>query len=73
MTDLGPFTLDERREAINQAIPSKRDREILYMRLLDGYCYKEIAAEMHISVRQVGNILAKGCAKVGRYLETHCR
>ncbi len=73
MTDLGPFTLDERREAINQVIPSKRDREILCTRLLDGYCYKEIASEAHISVRQAGNILAKGCSRVGKYLKRNCR
>lgn len=69
MTDLSGFTLDQRREAIHQVIDSKRDRMILEMRLLDGCCYQEIADAAHLEVRQIGNILSKGSAKVGDYLK----
>lgn len=69
MRDLSDYTRDERREAINQVIISKRDRRVLELRLLDGLSYKEIGDDVCLEVRQVGNILNRGCAKVGDYLE----
>ena len=71
MTDLSHYTRDQRREAIDQVIVSKRDRLILSLRLLDGCCYQEIADEVHLSVRQVGNIISKGSARIGDYLIKH--
>ena len=71
MRNLDSYTRDERREAINQVIISKRDRQILELRLLDGLSYSEISAYpgVCLEIRQIGNILNRGCAKVGDYLE----
>ena len=69
MTDLRSYTREERREAINQVIISARDRRVLELRLLDGMTYKEIGADVCLEVRQVGNILNRGCALVGDYLD----
>lgn len=69
MRSLDAFTRDERRQAIDQVIISKRDRRILELRLLDGMSYKEIGEDVHLEIRQVGNILNRGCAKVGDYLD----
>ena len=71
MRNLDSYTRDERREAINQVIISKRDRQILELRLLDGMTYSEISAYpgVCLEVRQIGKILNKGCAIVGDYLD----
>lgn len=71
MRDLSRYTRDERREAINQVIISRRDRRILELRLLDGLSYGEISAdpEVRLEVRQIGTILHRGCAAVGDYLD----
>ena len=69
MRILDTFTREERRQAIDQVIISKRDRRVLELRLLDGMSYKEIAVDVCLEIRQVGNILNRGCAKVGDYLD----
>lgn len=71
LRNLDGYTRDERREAINQVIISKRDRTILELRLLDGLTYSEISLEpgVCLEVRQIGKILNRGCAIVGDYLE----
>ena len=69
MRNLDGYTIDERRVAINQVIINKRDRRVLELRLLDGMSYKEIGEDVHLEIRQVGNILNKGCAAVGDYLD----
>lgn len=69
MRSLDTFTREERRQAIDQVIISKRDRRVLELRLLDGMSYKEIAVDVCLEIRQVGNILNRGCAKVGDYLD----
>ena len=71
MRNLDTYTRDERRDAINQVIISKRDRRVLELRLLDGMSYKEIGLDVCLEVRQVGKILNRGCDRVGDYLE--CR
>lgn len=73
MTDLRSYTREERREAINQVIINARDRRVLELRLLDGMTYKEIGADVCLEVRQVGNILNRGCALVGDYLKRRKR
>lgn len=70
MTNLKSYTIDQRREAINQVIPNKRDREILSMRLIDGMSYQEIGDKAHLSVRRIGVILSNGSAVIGDYLES---
>ena len=69
MRSLDTFTREERRQAIDQVIISKRDRRVLELRLLDGMSYKEIAVDVCLEIRQVGNILSRGCEKVGDYLD----
>ena len=69
MRNLSEYTRSERREAIEQVIISKRDRKVMELRLLDGLTYQEIGNEVFLEVRQVGNILNRGCALVGDYLE----
>ena len=68
MTDLSDYTISQRKEAISQVIPSKRDRKILSMRFIDGHTYQEIADVVHLSPKRVGTILRKGSAKMGAYL-----
>jgi len=69
MRSLDTYTREERRQAIDQVIISKRDRRVLELRLLDGMSYKEIAVDVCLEIRQVGNILNRGCTKVGDYLD----
>lgn len=71
MRNLSNYTRDERREAIEQVIISKRDRRILELRLLDGMTYAEISADPQVclEVRQIGKVLNKGCAMIGDYLD----
>lgn len=69
MRNLDTYTISERREAISQVIINKRDRRVLELRLLDGMSYKEIAVDVCLEIRQVGNILNRGCEKVGEYLD----
>ena len=73
MTNLDAYTRDERRDAINQVIINSRDRRVLELRLLDGLTYKEIGADVCLEVRQVGNILNRGCTLVGDYLDSKRR
>ena len=70
MTNLRQYTIDQRREAINQVVANKRDREILFMRLIDGMSYQEISDEVHVSVRRIGKILNVNCAVIGDYLDS---
>ena len=51
------YTNSEIANAINEYIHSKRDREILYLRLVDGLTYEQIAEYKEMSVRQVKNIV----------------
>ena len=72
MTNLDAYTIDQRREAINQVIINKRDRKILELRFLDGMSYKEIGVdpEVRLEVRRVGVILNCGSAKIDAYLKS---
>ena len=53
------YTNSQIRELINEYIHSKRDREILCMRLIDGMCYELLAEEFQMSVRQIKTIVYK--------------
>ena len=53
------YTNSQIRAIIEEHIHSKRDREILCMRLIDGLCYDQIAAEYGMSARQIKNIVYK--------------
>ncbi len=44
---------------INEYIHSKRDREILKRRFIDGICYEPLAEEFELSERQIKNIVYK--------------
>ena len=44
---------------ISEYIHSKRDRDILRLRFIDGLTYEQIAEKIDISVRQTKNIIYK--------------
>ena len=52
------------REIVNDIIHSKRDREVLLLRWIDGFTYEQIAECCDLSVRQVKNIVYKAQDKV---------
>lgn len=48
---------DEITYLIGQFIFSRRDRELIYDRLIDGMTYDELSVKYHTSVRQIKNIV----------------
>lgn len=58
------YTNSQIRELINEYIHSKRDRDILCMRLIDGICFEPLAEEFQMSVRQIKTIVYKGEKKL---------
>lgn len=70
MTDLRHYTVPDLEEAIRAVPVSERDRLVLRLRLLEHMTYQEISDHdgVYVGVRQAGNILSIGCAKVGDYL-----
>lgn len=70
MVDLRDYTLPELEEAIAAVNLSERDKLGLRLRLVEHLSYKEIsdAPGVFVGIRQVGNILSRGCACVGDYL-----
>ena len=50
---------DEILYLINQFIFSRRDREMLADRLLDGMTYEQLSEKYYISVRHIKNIIHK--------------
>ena len=44
---------------INQFVFSRRDREMISDRLLDGMTYEQLAEKYYMSVRQIKNIVHK--------------
>ncbi len=56
MTDL---SRDEIVWLIQQFVFSKRDRTIIYERLIDGLTFDQLSAKHNLSVRQVKNIVRK--------------
>ena len=53
---------------IDEWIFSKRDRQILKRRLLDGIYYEPLAEEFNLSVRQIKNIVYKCEDKIFRHI-----
>lgn len=53
---------------IDEWIFSRRDREILKMRLLDGMTYADISDECGLSIRQVKNIVYKSEDRLFRHI-----
>ena len=70
MRNINAYTNDEKREAINQVISSKRDRYILLQRMVDGVLIKEIAYDpsVYLSERQVYRILKRHKPKLLVYM-----
>ena len=56
----------ELEKLIDEWIHSKRDREILKRRLIDGIIYEDLAEEFDMSVRQIKNIVYKSEQKIFR-------
>jgi hypothetical protein len=55
-------------KVIDEYIHSKRDRDIMKRRLIDGICFEPLADEFDMSVRQIKNIVYKLEKKVFRHL-----
>ena len=53
---------------INQWIFSKRDREILVDRLLDGLTFERLAEKHNLSVQQVKTIVYKSMNKLEKHI-----
>lgn len=53
------YTNSQIRELIDEYVHSKRDREILYERLINGMCYEMIAESFQMSTRQIKTIVYK--------------
>lgn len=51
------YTNTQIAHAIDEYIHSRRDREILRLRLIDGLTYEQISEKIDMSVRQVKNIV----------------
>jgi len=56
----------ELEKLIDEWIHSKRDRDILKRRLIDGIIYEDLAEEFDMSVRQIKNIVYKSEQKIFR-------
>lgn len=53
------YDCDEMSEFIRKYIHSKRDRDILCDRLLDGLLFKELAVKYNLTERHIKRIVAK--------------
>ena len=53
---------------ISEYIHSKRNREILHLRFIDGLTYEQISESVDMSVRQVKNIIYKEQDKIFRHM-----
>ena len=54
---------------INQFVFSKRDREMITDRLLDGLTYEQLAEKYYMSVSQIKNIIHKTKDKVFSHID----
>lgn len=53
---------------ISEYIHSKRDRDILRLRYIDGLTYEQISERVDMSVRQVKNIIYKNQDKLFKHM-----
>lgn len=53
------YSNSEISHVIDEYIHSKRDREIIKSRLIDGLTYDEMSETYHLSVRQIKTIVYK--------------
>ena len=53
---------------ISEYIHSKRDREILKLRFIDGLTYEQISEQIDMSVRQVKNIIYREQDKIFKHM-----
>ena len=63
------YTNSDMQTAINECIHSKRDREILTRRLIDGIRFEPLAIEFDLTPNRVKTIVYKSQDKLFRYLE----
>ena len=66
--DIDDVSNSEIEKVIDEYIHSKRDRDIMKRRLIDGICFEPLADEFDMSVRQIKNIVYKLEKKVFRHL-----
>lgn len=53
------YTNSQMSNLIDEYVHSKRDRDIMKRRYIDGICFEPLAEEFTLSVRQVKNIVHK--------------
>lgn len=53
------YTNSQIKELIEEHIHSRRDRQVLYLRLVDGLTFEKISEEMDLSVRHTKTIVYK--------------
>ena len=53
---------------IDEHIHSRRDREIMKRRLIDGICYEPLAEEFELSTVQVKRIVRREQNRIARYV-----
>lgn len=53
------YTNSQIKALIEEHIHSRRDRQVLYLRLVDGLTFEKIAEEMELSVRYTKTIVYK--------------
>lgn len=63
MQNYNAVTNTELQHLINEFIHSKRDRDIMRMKLIDGLTYERIAERVEMSPRQIKTIV-KRCSAV---------
>jgi len=63
------YSNSEIRKIIDEFIHSVRDREILSLRLIDGYTFEAIAEKMGMSDRQIKTIVYKAEVIIFKHLQ----
>lgn len=53
---------------IDEHIHSRRDREIMKRRMIDGICYEPLAEEFELSTVQVKRIVRREQSRIARYV-----
>lgn len=62
------YTNSEMRMLIDEHIHSERDREILKMCYIDGYCYEKIGEKVDLTPRRISTIISKGTEVIEKFL-----
>ena len=67
------YTNSQIRALIDEYIHSKRDREVMYERLINGMCYDMIAESFGMSTRQIKTIVYRNEEKLFSHIPKDAR